>query len=105
MPGAQLRGGHADRDNPLQVVPLAMTEADDEGAANRLPVLVRGGGACTVAGCGCGAFTDAAAGLDLFFFTAESAIVHRKRTRGTNTRVRFSALCVLSAVKKKRSKD
>jgi hypothetical protein len=52
------REHHADHVNPLQVVPLALTEANEEDA-RRLPVTVYGAGPCTVAGCGCTRFTDA----------------------------------------------
>ncbi|HYT90221.1 MAG TPA: hypothetical protein VEL76_16050 [Gemmataceae bacterium] len=52
------REQHADRENPLQVVPLAMTEAD-EGQAEEVPVDVHGVGACTVPGCGCQQFSAA----------------------------------------------
>jgi hypothetical protein len=34
-----------------------MTEADEEGGADEVPVYVRGIGACTVAGCSCQQFT------------------------------------------------
>jgi hypothetical protein len=49
---------HADQENPLQVVPLSMTEADAQDRPE-LPDLVWGAGHCTVAGCGCEQFTDA----------------------------------------------
>ena len=50
------RAQHGDRDNPLEVVPLAMTEADADDEAPELPHLVRGRGPCTVAGCPCQQF-------------------------------------------------
>src|SRR5262245_49223099 len=53
------RDQHADRENPLQVVPLAMTEADAEDAGEELPLEVRGVGRCTVEGCGCEEFSPA----------------------------------------------
>jgi hypothetical protein len=53
------RDKHADRENPLQVVPLSMTEADEESDAEEVPVYVRGVGPCTVAGCDCQQFTAA----------------------------------------------
>jgi hypothetical protein len=53
------RKEHADRDNRLEVVPLSMTEADDDAdERHRLSVTVHGAGACTVAGCRCTQFTD-----------------------------------------------
>jgi hypothetical protein len=54
------RHDHADRDNRLQVVPLSMTEADDEVSEDERPTtMVLGAGACRVAGCGCTQFTAA----------------------------------------------
>ncbi len=50
------RDRHADHFNPLQAVPLAKTESDDAADAEDLPVVVRGAGECTVAGCGCRQF-------------------------------------------------
>jgi hypothetical protein len=56
------RNQHADRDNRLQLVPLNMTEADDDADERHRPaVMVHGAGACTVAGCSCRQFTDAPA--------------------------------------------
>jgi hypothetical protein len=52
------RHQHADRDSPLQVVPLAMTEAD-AGDRPDLDNIVEGAGHCTEPGCGCREFTDA----------------------------------------------
>ena len=48
---------HVDRDNPLQVVPVSTTEAD-EGDRSEVPALVPGAGRCTVPGCSCQEFTD-----------------------------------------------
>jgi hypothetical protein len=57
------RDQHADRFNPLQAVPLAKTESDDAADAEDLPVVVRGVGECTVAGCGCREFTTDLGGV------------------------------------------
>ena len=51
------RSQHADHMNPLEVVPLAMTEAD-EGDPGTLSPIVSGAGRCMVEGCGCDLFTD-----------------------------------------------
>ena len=48
---------HADHMNSLEVVPLAMTEAD-EGDRGTLSPVVAGAGRCLVEGCGCEQFTD-----------------------------------------------
>ncbi len=53
------RRAHADRDSALEVVPLSMTEADRDATVGSPSIAVRGGGACTVEGCGCRQFTDA----------------------------------------------
>ncbi len=54
-----LRKQHADRDSRLEIVPLSMTEADYHGEEREFATTVQGGGACTVAGCGCKQFSDA----------------------------------------------
>jgi hypothetical protein len=54
-----LRDQHADHVNPLQVVPLAMTEADDEGKPKGLSTNVHGAGKCLVEGCQCAHFATA----------------------------------------------
>ncbi len=55
-----VRNEHADRLNPLQVVPVSMTEADEEPKQQGLSPVVRGVGHCTVEGCDCRQFSPVA---------------------------------------------
>lgn len=54
-----MRAQHADHVNPLQVVPVAMTEADAADQPRGPSPLVRGAGPCTVEGCDCPGFRGA----------------------------------------------
>ena len=47
------RDQHTDGVNPLEVVPLSMTEADQEERPRGLSTNVHGIGGCTVEGCKC----------------------------------------------------